>query len=292
MLNWDDLKYLLATVQTGSFSLAAQELGVNRTTVARRIATLEKQLACALLEQAANGYQLTEAGQAVIASARRVEQEVGGLESQLGLDSPELLGSLRVALPLGLGPEFMPELQQFCQRYPALEVELINSVDPMASLNQRKADIGVGVGHSLPDYLQGQHLGELQRAIYASPAYLREHSVSLPLSEQQWVGWGREMAHTQVAKWMQRHISSVSAVSLQVNSWHALRAAVAEGIGVGHLWCFLADGELGLQQIGERIEELAIGLWLFRHRELQHNPRVNAFTEFMAPLLTARIMDK
>ena len=99
MINWDDLKYLLATVQSGSFSSAARELGVNRTTVARRIAILEKQLAAPLLEQTLSGYELTSAGEAAIASARHLEQHISELEQTLSKHSGDVSGPLRVAAP-------------------------------------------------------------------------------------------------------------------------------------------------------------------------------------------------
>ncbi|WP_101759692.1 LysR family transcriptional regulator [Oceanicoccus sp. KOV_DT_Chl] len=289
MLNWNDLKYLLATVQSGSFSNAARELGVNRTTVARRIATLEKQLATPLLEQSAGGLQLTSAGEEAIASARHLQQQVDGLEQRISATGGDVAGSLRVAAPLGLGPEFIPELAQFSTLYPHVTVELLNTVDPMASINQRKADVGIGVGHQLPDYLTGISVGELQRAIYAAKSYLKKHKKTLPYSEQQWVGWGRDLAHSHAAQWMQRYVAEEAIISLRVNSWHALREAVTHGVGVGQLWCFLAKQEKSLVQISEVIDELEIGLWVFNHTDIQNNRRVAAFIEVVAPLLATRI---
>lgn len=290
MINWDDLKYLLATVQSGSFAKAGRELGVNRTTVARRVGILEQQLGTPLLEQASCGYQLTAAGDEVIASARQLERQVSRLEEKLVADNCVISGSLRVAVPLGLGPEFMPELAVLSSAFPGLDIELLNTVDPMASINQRQADVGIGVGHSLPDYLSGQQVGELRRAVYAARAYTRQRPASLPYSEHQWIGWGREMAHSQVAKWIRQQVSTEADVRLRVNSWHALREAVIKGVGVGHLWCFLADREKSLVQISPVIPELTTGLWVFHHREVQNNRRVKVFIDTVAPLLADRIM--
>ncbi|MBN7796508.1 LysR family transcriptional regulator [Parahaliea mediterranea] len=291
MLNWNDLKYLLATVQAGSYNRAAEELGVNRTTIARRIAALEQQLDAPLLESGNGGYRLTEEGRLALDSARRFEQEAHQLESRLTRGGGELRGSLRVAAPLGLGPEFMAELAAFGNAYPAVRVELINTQDPVSSLNQRQADVGIAVTHDLPDYLSGRRVAVLQRAVYASERYLADHPATLPLGEHRWIGWGREMAHTEVARWMQHHLPAQTAVGLRVNSWHALREAVRQGLGVSHLWCFLA-GDIGdLRAITPVTRALDIGLWLCHHGEVRNNRRVSAFVDTLAPLLQRRAGD-
>ena len=289
MINWNDLKFLLATVQSGSYSLAAQELGVNRTTVARRINALETQLGAPLLENTATGYRLTEQGQEALNSARQLEEEINRLESQLATGSEVLRGSLRVAAPLGLGPEFMQELAAFSFKYPEIRLELINTLDPISSLNQRTADVAISVGHELPEYISGVHVTDLERALYASEDYLARNPLPDRLSDHRWIGWGKEMPHTQVAKWMQHNLEATTTIVAQVNSWHALRAAVEEGMGVAHLWCFLAKEMVCVKPISNISPELTIGLWLCHHKDVQNNRRVSAFIEAMKPLLTQRI---
>lgn len=289
MTSWDDLKYLLATIQQGSFSAAGKALGVNRTTVARRVAVLEKQLGAVLLEQTANGYDLTPAGEQAVASARELDRQINQLEQSLLTEGVELSGLLRVAAPLGLGPEFMPELAQFSANHPRLEVELLNTIDPVASVNQRKADVGIAVCHELPDFLQGYKVVDLERAIYGSKAYLKKFPADLPLSQHRWISWGKEMAHTQVAQWMQHHISADAEIPLRVNSWHALRESVINSAGVGHLWCFLADGERRLVKISEVIPDLTVGLWVCHLRDVD-NRKIAAFSEVMLPLLAERVL--
>lgn len=291
MTNWNDLKYLLAMVEHGSFSQAGRVLGVNRTTVARRIAVLEQQFGVTLLEPSTSGYQITSAGEDVLASAREFERQVEALEEKVGGDSAQLSGFLRVAVPLGLGPEFMPELARFSVLYPRVELELVNSIDPMASINQRKADVGIGLGHALPEYLAGDKIANLHRAIYGSKPYFKHHSVMLSYKDHHWVGWGREMSHTLVVKWMQRHVPSEALIPLRVNSWHALREAVGHGLGLGHLWCFLADREKKLLRLSDVIPELTIGLWVFHHADVLSNRRVDVFSKTINGLLAARIND-
>lgn len=279
----------MSAVEYGSFTRAATELGVNRTTVARRISALEKQLGAVLLEQSVSGYQLSATGIEVLDSARKLEQLVQNLEEKISTEHTEVYGPLRVALPLGLGSEFMPEFRQFTDTYPGIDLELINSLDPVVSINQRKADAGIGLAHSLPGYIYGQQLGELHRAIYASKNYLKQHADTAHYHEHRWVGWGKELAHSKAAQWMDRHVSNNAHIALRVNSWHALREAVLNDIGVGTLWCFLADQEKQLEKIGTMIPELSIGLWVLRHREMQNNKRVDAFVDFMGKVISTKL---
>jgi DNA-binding transcriptional LysR family regulator len=289
MLNWNDLKYLLATAQFGTYSEAARILKVNRTTVARRIAALETQLGLPLFEQGPEGYKLTETGQLVVTSARYLEQEIDKLQSQASSEGQLMTGSLRIAAPLGLGPEFMPELASFSKNYPQIKLELINALDPMHCVNLRKADIGIGVCHQLPDYLKGSKVGDLCRAIYAAKPYLKHKPAKLELSDHDWVGWGDEMAHTEVARWMQSQLSTQTTITTRVNSWHALREAVIHGLGVAQLWCFLANCEKNLVQVRKPTPELAIGLWLFNHTELPASAKMQVFYQHMSEQLKQRI---
>lgn len=289
MMNWDDLKYLLATAQFGTYSEAARALKVNRTTVARRVAALETQLGLPLFEQGPEGYKLTETGQQVVSSARYLEQEIDKLQTQANSEGELLKGSLRIAAPLGLGPEFMPELASFSKLYPQVKLELINALDPMHCVNIRKADIGIGVCHQLPDYLKGSKVGDLSRAVYAAKSYLKYKATELDLSEHDWVGWGDEMAHTEVARWMQSQLSTQTTVTARVNSWHALREAVIHGMGIAQLWCFLANDEKNLVQLRKPTPQLSIGLWIFNHADVPANAKMQAFYQLISEQLKQRI---
>jgi DNA-binding transcriptional LysR family regulator len=250
---------------------------------------LEAQLGLPLFERGPEGYKLTETGQQVVSSAHYLEQEINKLQTRARCEEQLLKGSLRIAAPLGLGPEFMPELASFSKQYPHVKLELINALDPMHCVNLRRADIGIGVSHQLPDYLKGSKVGDLTRAAYAAKSYLKHKSVKLDLSEHDWVGWGDEMAHTEVARWMQSQLSAQTPITARVNSWHALREAVVHGLGVAQLWCFLANCEKSLVQVRKPTSELAIGLWLFNHTEVPASAKMQVFYQHMSEQLKQRI---
>lgn len=288
-LNWDDLHLFLNAIEAGSYSAAGARLGLNRTTVGRRVQALEKALEQPLFEQGPEGYRPTAAGQRLLRSARAMEREVQALNQALAGEQRRLQGPLRLAAPVGLGPEFMPQFAAFSSRYPDVQLELINAQDSLASISQRKADLGLCVTNSVPGHLQGHRVTRLRRALYASPDYLRRYPAERPLAQHHWVGWGREMLHSQAAQWMGAHLPPEIHVTAAVNSWPALREAVLAGLGVGPLWCFLADSDPRLVRVRDAVPELGIDLWLLVHRDVPVNERGSAFMDYTRPLLAQRV---
>ena len=99
MYDWGDLKFFLATARRGSTLAAARELGVNQTTIARRIAALETALSLRLFERNRDGYRLTEAGAAILAQAERVASEAETVERLVAQGKRDLAGVIRVTTP-------------------------------------------------------------------------------------------------------------------------------------------------------------------------------------------------
>lgn len=92
----DDLLVLLAVGRTGRFNTAADDLGVNHTTISRRIASLEKSLGGRVLVKAAGGWELTDLGRQALTAAERVEAAVHGLVAEPGR-ADHLKGVVRVS---------------------------------------------------------------------------------------------------------------------------------------------------------------------------------------------------
>jgi DNA-binding transcriptional LysR family regulator len=99
MYDWGDLKFFLATARRGSTLAAACELGVNQTTIARRIAALETALSIRLVDRRRDGYRLTEAGAAILAQAERVAAEAETVERLVEVRKRDLAGVIRVTAP-------------------------------------------------------------------------------------------------------------------------------------------------------------------------------------------------
>ena len=139
-LDWSDLRYALAIGNAGSLAGAARQLGVNHTTVLRRLDALERHLNARLFERLRSGYQPTEAGTAVLEQARRMGDRADEIERLvLGRDR-ELTGLLRVTTAFVVMEHLLPKpLAAFARAYPQIEVEVVENAF-LVDLSRRHAD--------------------------------------------------------------------------------------------------------------------------------------------------------
>lgn len=95
-MNWDDLRYLLAVISEDSLSAAAAKLGVNHTTVSRRITALEAQLGKPLFERQNRGWITTPAAEEVVQHARQMAESANSIQRYVMSENQELSGVLRI----------------------------------------------------------------------------------------------------------------------------------------------------------------------------------------------------
>src|SRR5947209_12521110 len=121
MIDWDDVRYFLAVARGGSVRAAAERLGVNHSTVLRRIAQLEGRLGAHMFEKLPSGYRLTAAGEEVLEFADQIEASSHLLETRVFGRDQSVRGLLRMTLAPTLATHLlMPDLTGFEGRYPAI----------------------------------------------------------------------------------------------------------------------------------------------------------------------------
>ena len=173
-MNWDDMKLFLAVARTGSISGGAKQLGVQHSTVSRRLRSLEEKLGARLIERKKSGYELTLAGENVKQSAIRIEREMLGVdEALLGKDTT-LVGPLRVTAINNMASSvLMPMFAQFSELHPQVDLHIIVS-NMDASLAQREADIAIRLTNTPTDTLIGKRLLTVASTIYGSHKYIKK----------------------------------------------------------------------------------------------------------------------
>ncbi len=279
-MNWDDIRYFLAVAHTGSLGDAARELCVNYSTVSRRLNAIEEALGSRLFERLATGYKLTPVGAEMLEPARRMEAESALLSRRVQGRDARLAGPLRVATTDAVATILMPELAVFSRRYPEIEVDLLSTPAP-TELAMREAEVALLATDRPPERLVGRRLARLASALYASHGYLAERPDIEDLAAHAWVGWEQEMQHIPVARWMREHQPDAHFVC-RVRTGTALLAAVAAGIGIAHLLCFLADDDPTLRRLRPPEPVLETGLWLLTHEDVVATGRVRVFLDFVA----------
>ena len=279
-MDWDDLRTFLAVARTGSLTEAARGLAVSYSTVSRRLAALEEGLGARLFDRDGAAYELTPAGSEMLESACRMEAEFDGLSRRVRGRDARLAGRVRVATTDALATSFMPEIAAFSRRFPDIEVDLLSTPEP-AELAMREAEVALLVIDRPPADLVGRRLARLPSALYAAQSYLADHPAGQELGAHVWVGWEDGMSHIPAARWMREQVPHAR-VACRVSSGTALRAAIAAGVGVGHLLCFLADEDTVLSQLRPPEPALETGLWLLTHEDLRTTGRVRVFLDSMA----------
>ena len=171
MIDWDDVRYFLAVARGGSVRAAAERLGVNHSTVLRRIAQLEERLGVHMFEKLPSGYRLTAAGEEVLEFADQMEASSHLLETRIFGRDQSVRGLLRVTLAPPLATHLlMPDFADFARLHPDIEMEILSSGE-LANLTNREADVAIRVVYdrkTLPLNLHGMKGPELFGGVYMS----------------------------------------------------------------------------------------------------------------------------
>jgi DNA-binding transcriptional LysR family regulator len=280
LLDWDDLRFILAIGRSRTLSAAARNLDVNHSTVFRRLAAVEKRLGAVLFERLRHGYRATPAGEEAVGLAERVEQEILELERRLADRDSGVSGSLRVTTTdTLLFDALAPVLPEFVQTYPEIELEIIVS-NRGFSLAKREADVAIRPAVSPPASLVGSRICGIAMALYASKSYLAKAAPLDQLEKQAWVTFDTAMGDLPVSRWLREKVPGHRAV-FRTNSPWGITLAARSGLGLAVLPCYLGDAAPELRRLSAPIAALERSLWLLANEKLRETARVRAFLEFM-----------
>lgn len=174
-LHVDDLRVLLAVARAGTLVAAAAALGLDHTTVRRRLDRLERDLGARLLDRGADGWELTGIGRQVAAEAAAIDGVVEQVVRVSAGRPDTIRGSVRVVTPEGFGVAFAtPALARVQREHPDIAVELVTSTRPL-SLRGAGYDIAVTVGAAATSRLLSEPLAAYSIRLYASREYLAAH---------------------------------------------------------------------------------------------------------------------
>jgi DNA-binding transcriptional LysR family regulator len=287
-LDWDDLRYLLAVARGAGLAAAARSLGVNHSTVFRRLNALEEGLGVRLFERRPTGYRPTEAGGDLVAAAERVEAEILTLDRRLAGQDARLSGSLRITAPDDIAETLlMAPIARFLATYPEIRLEVVID-NRMLSLTRREADVAVRPTLEPPETLVGRRVAQLGSAVYgARTATLA--GISEPgegLGEQPWIAWDEGVGPATVGRWMARTVPRAPIV-YRSNSLLNQLAACRAGLGLAVLPTFLGDAEPDLVRLLPPQAELVTDLWLLTHPDLRRTARIRACLDFLFDALKA-----
>lgn len=278
-MDWNDLNLVLAICRSGTLSGAAKSLGINYTTVFRRINAIEKKLDVRLFDRQPTGYVMTDAGEVMKRSAERIDEEVITLSRELTGKDLRLQGTIRITAPEGVALHLLsPHLAAFCALHPDITMEMIATSSPLR-LSKREADLAVRVTNKPPDNYIGREVCKFRHGIYASPGYL-ENNQDLSLDEHHWVMSEDSFEYSPLPSWRKKYHPNARVV-FSSNNTLAVVDAAKRGLGVTLLPCILGDREPGLIRTTHAPVELNFSLWILIHPDLRNTARVKALMAFL-----------
>jgi DNA-binding transcriptional LysR family regulator len=283
MFDWNDLRHFLAVARTGSTIAAAKALGWSQSTIQRRLARLEQQLGCKLVERHPTGYRLTALGEDLRPYAEEVEQAVAVFERHLASSDKRLTGSLRVTCPEGLvDPLLTPLIDAFQARFPGLRVDLIVT-ERFLDLSKGEAEIAVRGGEPHDPALIGRKIADNPWAVYASRSYIERHGQPKrpeDINDHAIIDFSGDISNLLLAKWL-RSVAPRATIAARSNSVIGLLMAAKSGVGVTILPVQLGDPAEDLIRVIDPLPELMSHIYILVHPDLRHAPRVRAFFDFV-----------
>ncbi|MCX4240601.1 LysR family transcriptional regulator [Paraliomyxa miuraensis] len=280
-LRWDDLKVLLALHRRGSLKQAAQELGVNISTISRRLAALEELLGAQLFDRTPDGVMPTAAAEQLVPHAEEMEQAAVGFVHGLEGFEVEPEGVVRITAPPGLVDHFLaPALVELLQTHPRLRIQIVASIG-YADLTRREADLALRLMRPAAGDFVATRLVSTGWCVLGSPAHAEALGELRDPAATRWITWGEDLAHLPDARWLATHVERERVV-LETSSMTAQIEAVRTGLGV--MVAPLAYAGLRDlvavpcgKELAASLAALPEGsLWLVGHRALRQVPRIAA----------------
>lgn len=278
-LRWDDLQILLAVAEQGSASAAALALGVNHSTILRRVSAFEDEQGVKLFERRSSGYTPTPAGRDLFQAARRMAETVFDIEREILGQDRKLSGNIVLTTTDSIVLSLLgPYLASFQASHPEITVNLAMT-NTRLDLARLDADIGVRPSRNPPDTLLGRRVGGLAFAVYGRRASDRTAPFELA-GDHNWLGGCNALLNAPPMQWMADTLTAARIVA-RADSFVALRTMAEAGIGLALLPCCLGDQSPTLERLTAPLAEVETSIWVLTHRDLRNTARVRALSDHL-----------
>ena len=293
MLDWNDLKYFLAVAKGGSTLAAGRTLRVSQTTVARRIAALERALGVRLFDKRQAGYALTPAGEELLSRAEQVEDAASAFSEAAAAQSRDVSGSVKITTEEVYAITILaPILREMHELHPEILIELDTS-QQVRDLGAGEADISLRStkGPDQPAGLVGRRLCIDDWTLYCSRPYAERHGVPGSLAELKrhaFIGGGGGHLWLHYQAWL-KELGLEGQVAMHHATSGGLLSGVRSGFGIAVLPCVVGDADPDLIRcVPPRAGHDRV-LWLLTHERCRHTPRIRKVIDFLYDRLSRHV---
>jgi len=288
----NDMMVFLAVVEAGSFTLAADRLGIPKANVSRKVSRLEQHLDVTLLERSTRSQHLTEAGRRYLQHCKRIHEELDLATASVCELFHSYVGELKVGASVATGQQILrPALGRFMHQYPELKVQL-NLVNRRVDFIEEGFDVVIRIGQLKDSMLIAKKLGSVSRGLYASPAYLAKNGKPEQvgqLADHQLLIMNSANNETKL-KLLSEQAESFTLdcqPRLLVDDFVMLKQAIVDGLGIAVLPDYMSRKEVAsgqLVNILPRWGMAAVDVYALYPKHRAKIPKVKAFLDFVSEL--------
>lgn len=286
-MNWDDLQFFLAVVRHRTYGSAGRRLGVDPTTVSRRVERLEGALSVSLFEAGPTGLNLTPEGQALLASAEDVERQILATREHLSGERSNLSGTVRISLSEGFATWIVaPQLPAFQTLHPGIKLEIVTT-NGFLNPSKREADLAVMLARPSKGALVAGKLTDYTLGLYGSRKYLKTASPPkdiASLSGHVLVGYIPDFIYADELRYL-NDVRSGLAPGLGSSSINVQAQMMIAGAGLGILPDFIGRQNEELVRLLPGDIEIRRSFWTVVHQDLQRVARVRAVSDWLTGLV-------
>lgn len=288
MLDWDKLRIFHTAAESGSFTHAAEKLGMSQSAVSRQISALEDDLGLKLFIRHARGLVLTEVGEQLFRTAHRMHWELQQVETQMSESQDVPTGPLIVTTTVGIGSTWLSSrLDEFLKLYPLIQLE-IRLNDAELDLAMREADVAIRLHRPNQSEMIQRKLFTVHNHFYASEGYVAENGMPKnveDLDNHRIVSFGEPvpsfLGDINYLERLGRADNSPRRASLKVNAIYGMLQAAQAGIGIAMLPDYVTERADGLVRVLNEIQIPEYEAYFVYPPALKSSKRVGVFRDFM-----------
>ncbi|MTH65750.1 LysR family transcriptional regulator [Paracoccus shanxieyensis] len=288
-MDWDDLRIFLAVARADSLSGAGRRLGIDASTVGRRIARLEQVLGAKLFVKTPQGYALAPEGERLLPHAEAAEQALSTAAEAVS-GPGDLSGQLRIGAPDGCANYLLPQVcARLCAAHPGLELQIV-ALPRMFSLSRREADIAIAVSQPQAGRLVVQRLTDYRLHLAGHEDYLASHPPIHRIEDLQHhrlIGYIPDMIFDRELDYLTE--TGAHHAQLTSNSVSVQMQAIRAGAGLGIVHDFAVPFHPGVRRLLTGAISLRRSFWLLRHADDRRSQRMNRLADALGQGIRAEV---
>jgi DNA-binding transcriptional LysR family regulator len=285
---WNDFKVVLALGRGGSVAGAARILGVDGSTISRRLAAAEEAFGAVLIVRGGRDFSFTAEGKAALAAGEAMEAAVTAATAAVRSSKTELQGIVKISCAPSAVHFLLPFPKLVAERHPGLDVELI-SARTVIDLAKGDADIAMRAVRPTDLDVIVRYNFEWGSCAYAAPDYLKEHgrpSRFDDLSQHQLIRYDDSFQRASFARWIEPYVSTTTS-NMRMDSIDMAHAMIAAARGIGVLFCCNGDPDPRLVRVFPEPIDMMQG-WIVYHESSRGSVRIKTVADLLIEYVVER----